>query len=96
MMKLLHTADLHIGQILYQNYDRCDEHLHFFKQLTQWCKKEQPDALLVSGDVFDIQQPSTATKKQAFGTGWWTSIPATADVSSQAATAATPSSRTER
>jgi len=63
MMKILHTADLHIGQILYQNYDRCDEHLHFFRQLTQWCKEEQPDALLVSGDVFDIQQPSTATKK---------------------------------
>lgn len=62
-MKILHTADLHIGQILYQNYDRCDEHLHFFKQLTQWCKEEQPDVLLVSGDVFDIQQPSTATKK---------------------------------
>lgn len=63
MMKILHTADLHIGQILYQNYDRCDEHMHFFRQLTQWCKEEQPDALLVSGDVFDIQQPSTATKK---------------------------------
>ena len=62
-MKLLHTADLHIGQILYQHYDRCDEHLHFFRQLTQWCKQERPDALLVSGDVFDIQQPSTATKK---------------------------------
>lgn len=62
-MKILHTADLHIGQILYQHYDRCDEHLHFFRQLTQWCKDEQPDALLVSGDVFDIQQPSTATKK---------------------------------
>ena len=63
MIKILHTADLHIGQILYQNYDRCDEHQHFFRQLTQWCKDEQPDALLVSGDVFDIQQPSTATKK---------------------------------
>lgn len=63
MFKILHTADLHIGQILYQNYDRCDEHLHFFKQLTQWCQEEKPDALLVSGDVFDIQQPSTATKK---------------------------------
>ena len=62
-MKILHTADLHIGQILYQNYDRCDEHLHFFDQLTRWCKEEQPDVLLVSGDVFDIQQPSTATKK---------------------------------
>ena len=62
-MKILHTADLHIGQILYQNYERCDEHLHFFEQLTRWCKEEQPDVLLVSGDVFDIQQPSTATKK---------------------------------
>ena len=62
-MKILHTADLHIGQILYQNYERYDEHLHFFQQLTQWCKEENPDALLVSGDVFDIQQPSTATKK---------------------------------
>lgn len=62
-MKILHTADLHIGQNLYQNYDRCDEHLHFFDQLTRWCKEEQPDVLLVSGDVFDIQQPSTATKK---------------------------------
>ena len=62
-MKILHTADLHIGQILYQNYDRCDEHLHFFGQLTHWCKEEKPDALLVSGDIFDIQQPSTATKK---------------------------------
>lgn len=63
MMKILHTADLHLGQILYQNYDRCDEHLHFFRQLTQWCQEEKPDALLVSGDVFDIQQPSTSTKK---------------------------------
>lgn len=63
MIKILHTADLHIGQILYQNYDRGDEHEYFFRQLTQWCKEERPDALLVSGDVFDIQQPSTATKK---------------------------------
>lgn len=62
MMKILHTADLHMGQILYQNYDRCDEHLHFFRQLMQWCKEEKPDALIVSGDVFDIQQPSTTTK----------------------------------
>ena len=64
-MKILHTADLHLGQIIYQNYDRSDEHRHFFDQLEQWCKEEQPDALLVSGDVFDIQQPS-ATVKKAF------------------------------
>ena len=64
-MKLLHTADLHLGQVIYQNYDRSDEHQHFFRQLEQWCRDEQPDALLVSGDVFDIQQPS-ATVKKAF------------------------------
>lgn len=64
-MKILHTADLHLGQIIYQNYDRSDEHSHFFAQLEEWCRTEKPDALLVSGDVFDIQQPS-ATVKKAF------------------------------
>ena len=62
-MKIIHTADLHLGQILYQNYDRVDEHEHFFKQLEQWCLEEQPDALVLSGDVFDIQQPSASTTK---------------------------------
>lgn len=62
-MKILHTADLHLGQVIYQNYDRNDEHQHFFDQLTSWCKEHQPDALLVSGDVFDIQQPSATVKK---------------------------------
>ena len=64
-MKIIHTADLHLGQVIYQNYDRSDEHRHFFNQLERWCREEQPDALLVSGDVFDIQQPS-ATVKRAF------------------------------
>ena len=62
-MKILHSADLHLGQILYQNYDRVDEHEHFFSQLERWCEKEEPDALILSGDVFDIQQPSASTKK---------------------------------
>ena len=62
-MKVIHTADLHLGQIIYQNYERVDEHRHFFEQLTKWCQEERPDALLVSGDIFDIQQPSASTKK---------------------------------
>jgi len=62
-MKIFHTADLHLGQIIYQNYDRVDEHQHFFHQLKAWCMEERPDALLVSGDIFDIQQPSASTKK---------------------------------
>ncbi len=62
-MKIIHTADLHLGQIIYQNYDRVDEHEHFFSQLEAICKEEKPDALVVSGDVFDIPQPSAATRK---------------------------------
>ncbi len=62
-MKIIHTADLHLGQIIYQNYDRVDEHEHFFKQLRDICSEEKPDALVVSGDVFDIPQPSAATRK---------------------------------
>lgn len=63
-MKIIHTADLHLGQTLYQHYDRSDEHQHFFQQLEQWCKEERPDALIVSGDVFDIQMPSIPTRKK--------------------------------
>ena len=62
-MKIIHTADLHLGQIIYQNYDRVDEHEHFFAQLSTLCGRERPDALVVSGDIFDIQQPSASTRK---------------------------------
>lgn len=62
-MKILHTADLHLGQIMYHYYDRVDEHDHFFDQLRGWCAEYRPDALVVSGDVFDIPQPSAAVKE---------------------------------
>ena len=61
-MKFIHTADLHLGQVMYQNYGREEEHRHFFMQLEQWCGEYRPDALLVSGDIFDIQQPGAATR----------------------------------
>ena len=62
-MRLLHTADLHLGQIMYQYYSRTEEHEHFFEQLIHWCGEYNPDALLVSGDIFDIQQPSALTRE---------------------------------
>lgn len=62
-MRIIHTADLHLGQVIYQNYDRSDEHRHFFSQLKSWCQEYKPDALVVSGDLFDIQQPSAVCKK---------------------------------
>ena len=62
-MKIIHTADLHLGQILYQNYGREDEHNYFFQQLQEWCQQYGPDALVVSGDIFDIQHPVISVKR---------------------------------
>ncbi len=62
-MRIIHTADWHIGQIIYQYYDREEEHQHFFRQLSQWCKNEQPDALVVSGDIFDTALPSAIARR---------------------------------
>lgn len=63
-MRIIHTADLHLGQVMYQDYTRDDEHDHFFNQLEEWCRTYSPDALLVSGDIFDIQQPGAHVKKR--------------------------------
>ena len=62
-MRFIHTADLHLGQVMYQDYTREDEHDYFFSQLEGWCRTYHPDALLVSGDIFDIQQPGAHVKK---------------------------------
>lgn len=59
-MKIIHTADWHIGQDFY-HYDRKDEHRHFFNQLAEIITREQPDALLVSGDVYHTSTPSNAS-----------------------------------
>ncbi len=62
-MRILHTADLHLGQIIYQHYDRKDEHIHFFNQLEKWIEEYRPDVLIVAGDIFDIPQPSASCWK---------------------------------
>ena len=50
-MKILHTSDWHLGQQLFE-YDRSEEQQDFLRQLCHWVATEQPDALIVSGDVF--------------------------------------------
>lgn len=59
-MRILHTADLHFGQIIYQHYDRLDEHIHFFKQLHKWIEIYSPDVLIISGDIYDVAQPAAS------------------------------------
>lgn len=56
-MKILHTADWHIGQTFYQ-YDRSYEHEMFLEWLLRSIDNQNIDVLLVSGDVFDVSNPS--------------------------------------
>ena len=64
-MKILHTADWHIGQ-LFHEYDRNAEHRQFLDWLVLTIEAEQIDVLLVSGDVFDISNPSAASVKMFY------------------------------
>ncbi|MDE6697516.1 MAG: exonuclease SbcCD subunit D [Muribaculaceae bacterium] len=59
-MRILHTSDLHFGQVIYQHYDRLDEHKHFFEQLSNFIDKYHPDVLLMSGDIYDVALPAAS------------------------------------
>lgn len=61
-MRILHTSDWHLGQELY-NYKREDEHLEFFRQLTDYVQEFRPDVMVVSGDIFHTAMPSAATRR---------------------------------
>lgn len=56
-MKILHTADWHIGQ-LFHEYDRSYEHGQFLNWLVETLTENTVDVLLISGDVYDISNPS--------------------------------------
>jgi exonuclease SbcD len=64
-MKILHTADWHIGQ-LFHEYDRTYEHQKFLNWLVETLQTEQIDVLLISGDVFDVSNPSASSIKMFY------------------------------
>ncbi len=56
-MKIIHTADWHLGNT-FHGHDRDVEQHHFLSWLVDIIRLHAPDALLVSGDVFDSSNPS--------------------------------------
>lgn len=64
-MKILHTADWHIGKHLHK-IDLAPDLELFFEWLLQTITEKQIDLLLVSGDVFDQANPSQASLKQYY------------------------------
>ena len=57
-MRILHTADWHIGQRLHER-SRLDEHEQFLDWLLETIQRRKVDLLLVSGDIFDTALPSS-------------------------------------
>lgn len=61
-MRFIHTSDWHLGQV-FNEYDRSSEHGMFLEELVSVVRGEQPDALLVSGDIFHNSLPSAQSQK---------------------------------
>ena len=61
-MKIIHTSDWHLGQNFYGN-ERTEEHIFFLKQLCDIVREEEPDALVISGDIYDSVAPSITAQK---------------------------------
>lgn len=65
-MRIIHTADWHIGQTL-NGWSRETEHRAFLGRLHDLILKEDVDVLLVAGDVFDGINPSGEAQSLLYG-----------------------------
>ncbi|TDB05005.1 exonuclease SbcCD subunit D C-terminal domain-containing protein [Halomonas marinisediminis] len=64
-MKLIHTADWHLGQS-FHGQERHTEHRAFLNWLLDTLEERQADALLVAGDIFDVVNPSLRAQELLF------------------------------
>lgn len=60
-MKIIHTADWHLGNT-FHGHDRETEQRHFLGWLVDAIRLHAPDALIVSGDVFDTSNPTAGAE----------------------------------
>lgn len=61
-MKIIHTSDWHLGQNFF-GYDRSEDHESMIGQLIELIQTEEPDALVIAGDIFDVATPNTTVQK---------------------------------
>lgn len=64
-MRIIHTADWHIGQTL-NGFARDYEHQSFLNHLAELVETLEADALIVAGDVFDGINPSGEAQRMLF------------------------------
>jgi exonuclease SbcD len=56
-MKILHTSDWHVGNVL-KGRDRYDEHEAVLRSIIQTARAEDTDLVLIAGDLFETSAPS--------------------------------------
>jgi exonuclease SbcD len=64
-MKILHTADWHLGHRLHEN-SQLEEQTLFLKWIENYINDEKIDVLLISGDIFDSASPSNQSMKMYY------------------------------
>lgn len=66
-MKLLHTADWHLGKML-EGRNRIEEQRIVLEQMVNIVDKEKPDIVCIAGDIFDNGNPSAQAQKLCYST----------------------------
>lgn len=61
-MRFLHTSDWHVGRTI-RNRSRMDEHRAVFAEIVDIARREQVDAVLVTGDIFHERRPPLAAEQ---------------------------------
>jgi exonuclease SbcD len=61
LLRILHTADWHLGQVLH-GLSRAYEHARFFSFLEESIAEHEVDVLVIAGDVFDVANPPPAAQ----------------------------------
>lgn len=61
-MKIIHLSDLHIGKTLI-NRSMLDDQKFILEKITETAVKENPDAVIIAGDVYDKSVPSAEAVK---------------------------------
>ena len=56
-MRFFHLSDLHIGKQLH-HYSLLEEQRELLRQIVAYAKEEQPDAILIAGDIYDTPVPA--------------------------------------
>ena len=61
-MRILHTSDWHVGKVL-KGQDREEEYKRVLGEVMSIAEREQPDLVLIAGDLYDTAAPSPAATR---------------------------------